>query len=543
MPTKDKLDLLRELRKRALRESYRTSFEKFAEDHIKILPKSVTQGFIPFRLNAAQKIINDQLEEQHRKTGRIRAIILKARQMGISTLIVGRLYHRCYFNQYIKAVVMAHDTTTSDALFNMSKELIARLPEEYAPVLKKSNAKEIMFDGTGSGYKLYTAGSPEAGRGTTPTAAHLSEVAFWPFDSKILAGLFQGIPNEDDTEIILESTANGVGNEFHRLWKDAVAGKNEYLPIFVPWFLVPEYRRKTPEGFQMEPAEESMAKKYGLDPEQVYWRRLKIAETSEDKFKQEYPATADEAFVSSGVNVFDQEKLGKLLPQPILERMNFNFEKSDWEAAPRGALKIYQYPRHDEPYVIGSDVSLGVGKDYSTAVVLTKEKKVVATYRHNLTDPSAFGDVLFYLARKFNNALLGVESNSMGVATLNRLVQMKYPNLYYQVKIANLSTEEGERPGWRTTLSSKPAVIGFLKSAVDNDELWIPCLDLISELQTYVSDEKGATKAAIGCNDDLVMALAISLEVLRTHGHRLQVNRVPYTQQVGQIKQDRTVWL
>ena len=110
---------------------------------------------------------------------------------------------------------MAHDSATSDSLFTMSRNTIANMPEEFRPVFKKSNAKEIMFEHNESGYRLYTAGSPEAGRGTTPTIAHLSEVAFWTHDEKILAGLFQGISEADGTEVILESTANGVGNEFH----------------------------------------------------------------------------------------------------------------------------------------------------------------------------------------------------------------------------------------------------------------------------------------------------------------------------------------
>ena len=121
---------------------------------------------------------------------------------------------------------------------------------ELKPEEQRSNAKEIiirspsMEDTQTASYRLYTAGSPEAGRGTTPTIAHLSEVAFWQHDEKILAGLFQGISQAAGTEVILESTANGAQGEFYRLWKGAVAGDNEYLPIFLPWFLTPEYRTR-----------------------------------------------------------------------------------------------------------------------------------------------------------------------------------------------------------------------------------------------------------------------------------------------------------
>ena len=149
-------------------------------------------------------------------------------------------------------------------------------------------------------------------------------VAFWTHDEKILAGLFQGISQAPGTEVILESTANGAQGEFYRLWKGAVAGENEYLPIFLPWFITPEYRRTAPEGMELMIEEEDLVENYGLDHDQLYWRRLKIAEGGKLKFQQEYPATADEAFIVSGANVFDIERLNSLIPRPEQKR-------SDWD--------------------------------------------------------------------------------------------------------------------------------------------------------------------------------------------------------------------
>jgi len=539
-----KLELLRELKRREKLASYKTNFAEFATEQIRILPKDSSKGFIPFEFNEAQKIINDEIEEQLRTTGLVRAIILKARQMGISTYTTARVFWKSYFNPYNKSVVMAHDSATSDALFNMSRSTIDYMSDDFKPTLKKSNAKEIMFEHNDSGYRLYTAGSPEAGRGTTPTIAHLSEVAFWIHDEKILAGLFQGISQADGTEVILESTANGVGNKFHQLWMDAVNGKNEYLPIFVPWFLMPEYRRAAPEGFQPMDHEEVLKQKYGLDNDQLYWRRLKIAESGESKFRQEYPATPEEAFIVSGSNVFNIEKLQALVPQPILAQKEFDFEKTMFEDAQRGGLTIYKYPHFDDVFLIAADTALGVGRDYSAAVVMNSRKEVCALYRNNYIDPSKFGDLLFYLGRYYNNALLGVESNSMGIATLNRLVQMKYQNLYYQTKIANISKEEATRMGWRTTASSKPAIIGFLKNAIENEEIWIPSPIMINELMTYISTDEGKTEAIPGGNDDTVIALAIALEMLRTHGDRLTTDKIPFAQRGGFIYNNQdTVWL
>jgi len=538
-----KLAALRELKKRTQLETYRTNFELFAKEQIKILPKDSSKGFLPFEFNEAQHIVNEAIEKQLRETGKVRAIILKARQMGLSTFTTSRVFWKAYLNPYHKSVVMAHDAATSDTLFTMSRNIIDNMSETFRPVFKKSNAKEIMFEHNDSGYRLFTAGAPEAGRGQTPTICHLSEVAFWNHDTKILSGLFQGISEADGTEVILESTANGLGNEFHRLWKGAVAGENDYIPIFVPWFLMKEYARKAPDVFDLTPEEEILVTRFKLNNNQLYWRRLKIAEGTEDKFRQEYPSTPEEAFLVSGSNVFNIEKLSSLVPKPILATKEFNFESRMMDSVNKGSIEIFKYPIVSDSFAIGADVSLGVGKDYSSAVIMNQNREVCCVYRNNTIDPSQFGDLLFYLGRYYNNALLAVESNSMGIATLNRLTQMEYVNMYYQTKMANVSKEEGTRIGWRTTSASKPAIIGFLKNAIEHDDVMIPSRIVIGELMNYVATDNGKTNASSGYNDDTVIALAIALEVIRTHGDKLTNNMVPFAQKMGAFQQVNTTWL
>jgi len=256
--------LLAEKKKRDTLKEYSQDFAKFAEEQIQIITKDASQGFVPFKLNKCQKIITDALKKQLEDTGKVRAIILKARQQGIT-----------YFTAYARSVVMAHDSATSDALFAMSKNLIRNMSGELSPTEIRSNAKEIIINSP----SMPDKDGPEAGRGTTPTIAHLSEVAFWQHDEKILAGLFQGISQAKGTEVIVESTANGSQGEFYRLWKGAVAGENEYVPIFLPWYITDEYRREAPEGMELTTEEEILQEKYGLDNDQLYWRRLKIADS------------------------------------------------------------------------------------------------------------------------------------------------------------------------------------------------------------------------------------------------------------------------
>ncbi|MDC6465046.1 hypothetical protein PQZ39_01295 [bacterium] len=531
------LEALRELKRRKNLKDYSDNFEKFSSDQIRIITKDATKGFVPFRFNEAQTIINEALEKQRKETGKVRAIILKARQQGISTFCAGRVFWKTYFQQHTRSVVMAHDSATSDSLFSMSKNLIKNMEKGLQPKLEKTNAKEIAIqtpaytdkDAVGS-YRLYTAGSPEAGRGTTPTILHASEVAFWQHDAKILAGLFQGISQADGTEVIIESTANGASGEFYRLYQAAAAGESDYIAIFIPWFKTVEYQREVPEEFELTFEEKDYKEKYELTDEQIYWRRLKIVEGGVDKFRQEYPANAEEAFLVSGSSVFNPEKINSFLPvQPIALRL-YNEDLGSFDDSPRGNLEIWIPPDWKDNYIIGADVALGVKQDYSTAIVLNTQGHICAMYRDNTVDPTLYGEHLFYLGRYFNNALLAVESNSMGVATLQRLKQMSYINMYYETKAAKLSSEEGQTPGFRMTHGSKPRVIGQLKNAVEEEDIWIPSKTILSEMKTYISTSSGKTEAIQGRNDDTVMALAIAWEAYRTNIDKLSNQKVDWRQ-------------
>lgn len=507
---------------------YKADFKKFSEDRLKIITKDAVQGYIPFKFNKAQQKIHDAVEKQLKKKGRVRVLILKARQQGISTYTAGRVFWKTLYTPYTRSVVLAHDSATSDALFTMSKQFIERMPENTAPELVKSNAKEIKFAHNDSGFRLYTAGSPEAGRGTTPTILHCSEVAFWQNQEKILAGLFQGVSSADGTEIILESTANGASGSFYEMWKKAEQGLNDYVSVFLPWYMTLEYTMKASKKFVRTKEEEALSELYNLTNDQLYWRRMKIGESGAKKFAQEYPATSEEAFQVSGANVFDIEKIEKLKIESATSIRSFNSKMMSWDEQREGHLEIWDAPSFNEKYIIGADVALGVGQDYSTAVVMNSQREVVGLYRNNRIDPSAFGKELFYLGRYFNNALLAVESNSMGVATLQKLKDMNYVNMYFQTKIANISNEEGVRLGFRTTSASKPAIIGNLKNWLFEEELDIKSSIITQELKDYLSDDRGSTGASPGCFDDSVMALAIACEVYRTHIDKLTNDRIGF---------------
>ena len=166
---------------------------------------------------------------------------------------------------------------------------------------------------------------------------------------------------------------------------------------------------KAPEGMELTVEEDELVEKYGLDVDQLYWRRLKIQESGPVKFRQEYPADPEEAFIASGSNVFSIEKLNELVPETPSAIREYDEATHYFEDFKGGSLEIYRFPTYSDVFVVAADVSQGIGKDYQCAVVLDTDANVVALYRNNEIDPSLFGDILFYLGRMYNNALLAVE--------------------------------------------------------------------------------------------------------------------------------------
>lgn len=289
-------------------------FQYFAKHHLKIRTKSAE--IKPFILNKAQRYTLSKFEEQLSQTGKVRAVVLKGRQQGMSTLIEAWFYWQTSLRKNINAYILAHELTASDALFDMVDRYHRHNPTP--PSVGASNAKELVFDRLASQYKVGTAGAKAGGRSQTSTLFHGSEVAFWPNAADHFAASVQTVPNEPGTVIVLESTANGASGEFYERWQDAVNGCDkdgnpvDYIAIFVPWFWQTEYAEPVDETFELRDdkgddgvSEREYAELHGLTNEQMMWRRKKIAELRDpSKFRQEYPATPSEAFIASSEESF-----------------------------------------------------------------------------------------------------------------------------------------------------------------------------------------------------------------------------------------------
>jgi hypothetical protein len=286
-------------RERKIRRRLKTDLEHYAAKCLRIRAKN---GEIrPLLFNKAQRYIHERLEEQKAKTGKVRALILKGRQQGCSTYVGGRFYHQATHHRGLRVFILTHEDAATQNLFEMVNRYHEHCPSPVKPSTGAANAKELNFDALDSGYKVGTAGTKGVGRSSTLQRFHGSEVGFWPHADSHAAGVLQALPDEPGTEAILESTANGIGNFFHKTWRDAETGVNDYIAIFVPWYWQEEYRKPAPDGFSPDEDEREYADLYGLDREQLVWRRNKISELKDPVlFKQEYPATAAEAFQMSG---------------------------------------------------------------------------------------------------------------------------------------------------------------------------------------------------------------------------------------------------
>ena len=282
-----------------IRRLLRSDYVHYAKKCLSIRTKA---GSIePLILNRAQTYIHGEIERQRAETGRVRALILKGRQQGVSTYVGGRYYWRATHSKGVRVFILTHEDAATQNLFEMVSRYHDHCPPQVKPSAGAANAKELFFDILDSGYKVGTAGTKGVGRSSTIQLFHGSEVAFWPHAETHAAGVLQAIPDLDGTEIILESTANGMGNYFHQQWQDAQTGASDFQAIFVPWFWQAEYRRVVPVDFEITEEEQELVELYDLDDEQLSWRRGKLDELKDPVlFKQEYPNSAVEAFQMSG---------------------------------------------------------------------------------------------------------------------------------------------------------------------------------------------------------------------------------------------------
>jgi len=302
------------------------------------------------------------------------------------------------------------------------------------------------------------------------------------------------MPNTDDTEAFIESTACGF-NDFKELWDGACAGENGFEPFFSPWFHSPEYREPVKPGFERTLEEEDLVELYDLDDEQLSFRRMKIGAHGRMQFMQEYPCTPDEAFIASGRPVFDPEQIVERLastPEPIY-RMDVEETGAGLRVEKSVVGRLHVYRDHDpgESYAIGADVGMGVRDgDWSVAHVLDSEKRQVAVFRAQV-HPDYFADILAALGKYYNSALIAPERNNHGLVTCIRLWKdLAYPNVFLDIQEGQTEETDTLNIGFLTTVKTRPLVIDRLRAAMRENDIEVYDTTTLKEMQTLSSTRR-----------------------------------------------------
>jgi hypothetical protein len=547
-------------------------FYIYCERNLMIQDK-LSGDIVPFRLNWEQKLLVDEVLKRIAEGRPVRFIILKARQMGISTVIEAMCFWWTTTHKNIKSVIIAHETEASGNLYRMFRRFFDNCHPTFQPRRKYNNTKELVFDveddikkeyqemgkpapGLGSEIKTLVAKEGK-GRSSTIHFFHGSEVAFWEAKADVVSAAIQAVPMAPNTFAFLESTANGVGGFFYDEWQFAKKGESAFTPLFFPWHQHDEYEMPVSGELsydqeeveliaifkEKEYPEESWARK-------IMWRREKRKEFRSDpkKFYQEYPKDDMEAFLASGRPVFDTQLLVKMeqyamkQPKPLFgevikdvdttgkEDYVFNEVPISFQDQDPTPLKIWELPVKADPnkhtpeakYVIAVDVSEGKlnaespdkKNDYSVIDVMRVDTlKTVARWRGHI-DPDLLGAVVYNLGMFYNYALVGVEVNNHGLTTVQSLRNRFYRNLYMRETSEEQQFQERTAVmGWQTNRKTKPLIINNLVTAIREGDIIDVDIVFIRECMTYVRDDQGHTNAQEGMYDDTVMAKAINLNL------------------------------
>jgi hypothetical protein len=451
-----------------------------------------TGAFAPLQPNRAQK-------EFERRRGRAN-IVLKARQMGISTWVAGRFFLKTVTQPGTLSVQVAHTQEAAEEIFRVVRRFHSELPEELREgVLRTSraNARSLVFPELDSEYRVETAGDPNAGRGLTVQNLHCSEVARWPGDARAtLAGLLATMPAERG-EVVLESTAQGAHGCFYEEWMGAEA--NGWVRHFFPWWWEASYRLDAGEDAESE-EERALLSKHGLTREQIAFRR-RLQRQFGVLARQEYPESADDCFLASGSCVFDTEAIDQRLreaPAPVERR---------WA----GTLEVWLKPMPGREYLVAVDPAGGGSEgDYAAMQVLDAATGLQCAEFQGRCGLLEIAERAATIGREYNGATLIVERNNHGAGVIAYLTGV--------VQYARLYEQDGQ-PGWLTTALSRPRAVGQVERLLGEGAESVMSARLLREMKTFVRDARGRTGAAEGQHDDLVMAMGIGLAV-RAEGLR-----------------------
>lgn len=526
----------------ALLEDYKRTSLGWQSENLRIIDKKAM--LVPLNHNKAQLKVNNAMALQMKHNLPIMLIILKARQRGISTKIEADIFERINRRENAHGCIASADKDSTEKVFRMCETFQQSMPLELKRLTDRASAKEIRYRPPHRSSMLcQTAGKKVLGRGGTTQYVHATEVAFWENAATQLLGLRQEVPNDPDTMIVLESTANGVGGAFYDEYWAAVARLRDdphnyrgYLPIFLSWQDEEEYQEPLPKGCKTVPnmtsdmeeyVKEGMAMGISLSPEQIYFALLTIQNRCGgdiSRFKAEYPRTAREAFQSTGRMVFnpiDLDTMAQACREPSAQVEFFEIEgKVKYRHVNRrqNCWYVWMWPTKNHSYCSFGDVAEGLlsdsndaksDPDRSVAAILDRNHFHVSATYYGRPDTIEFADQMIMASKFYNYAWSSPEMNSIGQSILDAFKRADYPFIYQREhKEETVQREDSKKLGWKTTTLTRKPMIADLQKVTQEHELIVFDVRFIDEMRVFVWNSQGKPQAETGEHDDCVITLA-----------------------------------
>ena len=448
------------------------------------------------RNGCESKLIANAVQLEFEQKRGQRNIIVKARQMGITTWVAGRFFLKTITARGVLTVQVAQTRDAAESIFRMVKRFWECLPEDMrkGPLKRsRSNAGQMVFPELDSEFRVLSASDGNAGRGLTVQNMHLSELSRWPGDaSATLAGLRAAlVPNG---ELVMESTPNGACGCFYEEWQQAK--ERGVVKHFFPWWKEKGYVSSAVTDFNEE--EQELMKRENLSPEQIGFRRG-LEASYRGMRAQEFAEDAELCFRTSGNCCFDIDTLDKRLGEA----------KDPVEVRRSGTLHVFLPPQPNKEYIVAMDPAGGGSTgDYAVVQVIDRESGVQCAELRQRLKPLDLTRAAVALAREYSTpgqpALLVVERNNHGHGVIAHLQSGEpYDRIY----------ERHGVPGWLTTSTSKPVMLSDLDALLADKPELFRSRRLLEECRTFVTHPNGSLGAAHGSHDDCVMAFAIAQAV------------------------------
>lgn len=456
--------------------------DAYFQSCLKIIPKNA-KSVIPLVLKKEQRRLAAAIDLERRNGRAPKIVVLKSRQVGCSTLAEAELFRMCHTRAHRSSLVIAHDSDSSERIFNMSKLFYDELPTSVRPPTRYSTKKLIHFAHNNSRMQVIAAG----GRGMTAQYLHISELAFIDDADAMMTALLQTAPDDPDSLIIAESTPNGIGNYFHNLWVNAVAGKNDWVPFFSPWHEDETYRsRPWFTESSLSPHDEKLMADHHLSLEQMAWyvaTRENKCNGDQDVMDQEYPSDPLTCFLASGRRVFDDSEAlrfymersatavleNTLPPECELDRNPEDKHLPVPRPVKRGRWRIYELPIPRHEYIAGVDIASGdAGGDYTPIVGLDRHSLNVVAVFYGKMPPDLLAHETAKFSWWYNEAKVAGEANNQGILFFDELIdRIGYPNIYYRrVNEESVSNRVSDKPGVWTSGKNRDTLFEFSRRYV-----------------------------------------------------------------------------